>query len=45
MMVRYRKGLSDEDLRRINEMVVERSKEMVLEEPAQTADDDQENRV
>lgn len=42
MMVHFRKRLSDEDLRRINELVVQRGKQMLLEALEQgSADDDQ----
>ena len=42
MMVHFRKRLTDDDLRRINELVVQRGKDMLLEELEQrSADDDQ----
>jgi hypothetical protein len=42
MMVHFRKRLTDDDLRRINELVVQRGKQMLLEELEQrSADDDQ----
>ncbi len=41
MMVLFRKHFSKEDLRRIDELVVQRGKEILLEVLAQTADDDQ----
>ncbi|QPN67090.1 IS5 family transposase [Synechococcus sp. CBW1006] len=40
MMVHFRKRFSDEDLRLINELVVQRGKEILLEALAQAADDD-----
>ena len=41
MMVHFRNPFSDEDLRHINELVVQRGKEKFLEALAQKADDDE----
>ena len=40
MMVHFRKRFSDEDLRHINELVVQRGKEMLIEAAAAQTDDD-----
>ena len=41
MMVHSRKRFSDEDLQHINELVVQRGKDKLLEALAQKADDDE----
>ena len=40
MMVHFRKRLTDDDLRRINELVVQRGKQMLLEELEQRSTDE-----
>ena len=40
MMVHFRKRFSDEDLRHINELVVQRGKEMLIEAAAPQSHDD-----
>jgi hypothetical protein len=42
MMVHFRKRLSDEDLRKINELIVQRGKEMLVEAVAARVDDSDE---
>ena len=43
MMVHFRKRFSDEDLRHINELVVQRGKEMLIEAAASQSHDDDES--
>jgi hypothetical protein len=40
MMVHFRKHFSEEDLKRINELIVERGKSMVMEAVSTHSDDD-----